>query len=89
MNELQTAIKAAMDATEPNTKARNKALSSVTWRLKSESGLYAGLIGLRAALVTMDKAQVFDGRDNEAFKKQFYSLILETPLEVELATFTA
>jgi hypothetical protein len=84
---LAVAIRGAMDATEPFTKARQKALKAVKWRLRAPDGQYAGLDGLRAALVPAQKAQTFDGRDNERTKIAFYSAILRTPLTVELIAF--
>lgn len=66
-------IVAAISGTEPKTKARNKALSSVRWVLREACGLYAGLDGARIVLVEKSSAQVFDGRDNEKIKIAFYA----------------
>lgn len=58
-------------------------LKANRWRLVSPAGQYAGLNGLFAALVSRDKAQVFDGRDNEHHKIRFYSAILKVPFVME------
>ncbi len=53
-----------------------------TWRLKSGL-LYAGLNGLRAALVGPDNAEIFDSRDNPEIKSRFYGALLNCKFEVE------
>lgn len=53
-----------------------------TWRLKSGL-LYAGLNGIKAALVGPDDAEVFDSRDNSEIKAKFYGLLLNCKFEVE------
>lgn len=75
-------IETACTATKPKTRARNKALAQVRWRLETFDGLCAGLDDkMGCALVSPPNAQVFDGRDNETLKKAFF----ETALGVELA----
>jgi len=61
-----------------------KTLKSNRWRLVSPAGLYAGLNGLQAALVSRDNAEVFDGRDNPEFKARFYSVLLKVSFSVEI-----
>ncbi len=61
-----------------------KQLKSNRWRLVSPAGQYAGLEGLRAALVNREQAQVFDGRDSEQLKIRFYSMLLKVPMSVEI-----
>ena len=72
-------ITEAIDATEPKTKARNKALSAVRWVLICASG-YAALSPDARCIIVPDiaNAQVFDGRDNEEMKARFYSVMLKT-----------
>lgn len=68
--------------TKPKTNARNKALAKIRWRLDSLDGLCAGFDDkMGCALVLPCNAQVFDGRDNEILKKNFY----ETALGVQLS----
>lgn len=89
MNTLQDSIKGACDSTEPFTRARNEALASVKWRLRSPSGQYAGLDGLRSVLTDEANALVFDGRDNEQIKTEHWSVLLKVPMAVELVSFGA
>lgn len=82
METLRERIAAVCEKTEANTQARMKALAKLKWRLESIDGLCAGLDSkFGCALVLRDNAQIFDGRDNEELKKQFY----ETSLGIELA----
>lgn len=54
----------------------------IRWRLDSLDGLCAGVDDkMGCALVLPSNAQVFDGRDNEILKKNFY----ETALGVQLS----
>lgn len=82
MKILAERIASACDNTKPNTRSRSNELAKIKWRLESIDGLCAGLDNkLGCALVLPHNAQVFDGRDNEQLKKNFY----ETALGVELA----
>ncbi len=56
-----------------------------TWRLRYGL-LYAGLDGHEIKLVSEDdpRVQVFDSRDNPKFKREFYSVLMRCPFEVEL-----
>ncbi len=86
--QLAARIKAACDSTPPKTKARNKALSEVRWAMKvanSSVDVYCCLKGMSCDLTSdLAEAQVFDGRDNEVHKLQFWSLMLDEPLELVL-----
>ena len=86
--QLAARIKAACDSTPPKTKARNKALSEVRWVMKvanSSVDVYCCLKGMNCDLTSdLAEAQVFDGRDNEVHKLQFWSIILGEPLELVL-----
>lgn len=76
MTTIQKAIAQVCEATEPNTKERNKALRAVRWVLQSPQGLFGALNAKTAECFLTDypeKAQVFDGRDNEALKATFWS----------------
>jgi len=53
-----------------------------TWKLKSGS-LYAGTNGPTAALVSPDKALVFDSRDNPELKARFYGAVLGCKFKAE------
>jgi hypothetical protein len=55
------------------------------WRLRTKLGLYVTL-GARAAAkftANQDEALVFDERDNEVMKRNWYEQLLGQPLEVE------
>lgn len=83
--QLAARIAEACATTPPRTKARNKALAAVKWRLESEEGLQSGLdTAHNCALFPAHSPQVatFDGRDNEELKRRFYSAILRTPLAI-------
>ena len=83
--ELAARIDAAMSATQPFTKARNKALANVKWVLLCADG-YASLSPQARCIIVPDlcDAMVFDGRDNEERKVATYSAALGTPFVVEL-----
>ena len=68
--------------TKPNTTARAKALSSVQWFLATDDARAVGLRGMTAALVPLDKAQIYDGRDNEDMKRRYFEALLKVPLRV-------
>lgn len=67
-------------------KTRNEALKAIQWRMRADNGQYAGMVGVHCALVPMDQAQVFDGRDNEVIKLAFYQSALGCPLSIEILT---
>lgn len=83
--ELAIRLDAAMAATKPFTKARNKALASVKWVLMCADG-YASLSEQARCIIVPDlcDAMVFDGRDNEERKVATYSAALGTEFVVEL-----
>jgi hypothetical protein len=84
MTTLSQSIAAAIAGTEPQSKARRKALSLVKWRLRSGL-LYAGTDrALQAVLVGPDEAIVFDGRDNEQVKADFWKATTGRTFKVEL-----
>lgn len=84
MNTVSEAV-AQLCASHTEPKARWKAMKSVKWVLVSPTGQYAGLDGLRCALfLDLSRAQVFDGRDNEQAKAQFYSAALKVTVEPQL-----
>lgn len=88
MKVIQDAIEKAMDATQPKTKERNRALAAVKWVLKCMTPFgvrYAGLNGMTCILVDrVNDAQVFDGRDNETMKAHFWGIQLGQKLEATL-----
>lgn len=66
-------------------KTRNEALKAVQWCMKADNGQYAGLSDtLACALVPMDRAMIFDGRDNEVLKLSFYQQSLGVKLSIEI-----
>ena len=82
METLEERITEACAKTKPRTRSRSTELAKIKWRLESSDGLCAGLDDkFGCALVLPHNAQVFDGRDNEHLKKNFY----EAALGVELA----
>lgn len=81
LNAVTAAITQLCDS-HHDRKQRWRAMKSVKWVLVSNTGLYAGLEDLRCVLVDdIDKAQVFDGRDNEMQKALFYSALLKVPVQ--------
>jgi hypothetical protein len=84
---LRDRIGSACEATKPGSRARKSALSRIKWRLESFDGLCAGLDDkFGCALVQVENAQVFDGRDNEELKKKFYEIALGVELALVLLT---
>lgn len=73
-------------ASHADRKARWKAMKSIKWVLRSPAGQYAYLGERLQMLLTSDlnQALVFDGRDNEMMKAEFYSIILKIPMTPEL-----
>lgn len=86
MNAVSSAIQKAVSATEMG-KARNAALKSVKWVLRSGS-MWVGPVDpstLDSTLVDSEKdALVFDGRDNEQTKAAFFSRHFSAPFTPEL-----
>lgn len=86
--QLAARIKAACDSTPPKTKARNKALAEIKWVMKvanSSVDAYCRLDNGQCGLTSkLEHADIFDGRDNEAMKLRFWSLMLDEPLELVL-----
>ena len=41
-----------------------------------------GLRGLSAALVLLEDAEIYDGRDNEEMKRRYFEAVLKVPLKV-------
>lgn len=84
MKTLPERIADAIAATQPQSKARNKALAAIRWRLKSGL-LYAGMDAqFSAALVGPDDAAVFDARCCEKLKLAYWQAITGRTFEVEL-----
>lgn len=85
---LDQRIKAACDATEPFTKARKKALAEVRWVLRDQFGHYVAKTVRLADGVQMtadaSKTVVFDGRDNEVMKVNFFQAVTGLDLEIVL-----
>jgi hypothetical protein len=84
---LDAKIKAACDSTEPFTRARKKALAAVRWVLRDHLGEYVA-IPVTAHGIQMTKditaACVFDGRDNEKMKVDFYRAVTGLDFAVEV-----
>ena len=81
--EVRERITAVVSGTTlPRTKARMAALASVKWLLASEEGQAMGIQGMTAKLVSLEEAQVFDGRDNEDAKQRFFEALLRVRLHV-------
>ncbi len=68
--------------TKTGTSARAKALSTVQWFLATNDGRAVGLRGLKAALVPINEAEIYDGRDNEEMKKRYFEAVFKVPLKV-------
>lgn len=65
-------------------------MKSIKWVLRSPAGQYAYLGGSHGLeiLLTNDPAEalVFDGRDNEIAKAEFYSVLLKIRMAPELVS---
>lgn len=82
---LKEKLNIAVADTQPQTKARNKALASVRWVLFCAAGYAALTPDARCIFVEeISGAQVFDGRDNEELKARFWGVQLSTKLETML-----
>jgi hypothetical protein len=68
--------------TKPRTQARMKALAGVKWFLATDDARAVGLRGLTAALVPLEEAEIYDGRDNEEMKRRYFEAVLKVPLKV-------
>jgi len=87
LEQLAAKIADAIASTQAGTKARSKALEAIKWRLESETGLVAGMDSQACCVLCPAEsplAQVFDGRDNEAMKRQMYQMLLGEPLTLVL-----
>jgi len=83
---LAERIKAACDSTPPKTRARMDALKEIRWVLRDQNGNYAAL-NRKGSIVAVEDAKdalVFDGRDNEELKRDFYTRITGMDYTVEL-----
>lgn len=94
MTLIEQAIQAACDNTQPKTRARNRALASVRWVLAAAVGdglVYTCLDNKHGAILTDDpgEAIVFDGRDNEKMKADFYSVLVGCRVEPVLVDMEA
>ena len=67
---------------KPRTRARMKALAGVQWFLATDDARALGLRGLTAALVPLEEAEIYDGRDNEEMKRRYFEAVLKVPLNV-------
>jgi hypothetical protein len=85
--KLREMIAAAI-AANPDKKACWKAMKAIKWALYCpQLGLYAGLRGIDIVPVTsIADAQVFDGRDNEAQKVEFYRVITGIDWQIQLVS---
>lgn len=85
--QLKAKISALIEA-NPDRKARWKAMRTIKWRMYCpQLNLWAGLDGIDivpCASPDDPRVQVFDGRDNEDLKLQFYTAITGIQWEVEL-----
>jgi len=68
--------------TRPRTAARMEALAGVQWFLATDDARAVGLRGLTAALVPLEEATIYDGRDNEEMKRRCFEAVLKVPLKV-------
>lgn len=75
-------------ASNPDRKARWKAMRSIKWRLRGEHDEFVGLDGLFCAFVPESSAMIFDGRDNEDMKLAAYQMRLGK-LSVEIVSCAA
>lgn len=85
-NLLQRNIAGAVGGTEPFTTARNAALATVRWILATEDGRFVAVDDRGFATLVSDpqRAAVYDGRDNEELKLEFFEALLGVSLTVVL-----
>jgi hypothetical protein len=83
---MQHTIAGAVRATNPRTKERMQALTTVRWMLATEDGRFVAVDKRAQTELVRDpaKATVYDGRDNEKLKQLFFEAILSLPLSVVL-----
>lgn len=83
---MRRTIARAVKGTKPFTNARNDALATVRWVLATEDGRFVAVNDAAQAGLVHDpaKATIYDGRDNEELKTQFFEAILGVPLTVVL-----
>lgn len=83
--KLRELIQATIDA-NPDKKACWRAMKKIKWALYCpQLGLYAGLSGIDIVpVVNIADAQIFDGRDNEAHKAEFYRVVTGIDWQIKL-----
>ncbi len=83
---LRRAIARTIRGTMPGTAQRMRALSRVRWVLATDDGQFVTVNDRAQATLTRDPAtaSVYDGRDNEALKAEFFEALLKEPLTVVL-----
>lgn len=68
--------------THSGSRARATALAGVQWFLATEDARAVGLRGPTAALVPLEEAEIYDGRDNEEMKRRYFESVPKVPLKV-------
>lgn len=83
---LDRTISRAVRGTNPQTKARIRALASVRWALATADGHFVAIDDrARATLVRdLSLAVIYDGRDNEILKARFFEALLKVQLTIVL-----
>ena len=64
------------------TRDRSKALAGVQWFLATKDGRAVGPKDSTYGLVSIDKAEIYDGRDNEEMKRRYFEAVLKVPLMI-------
>lgn len=82
-NEIRERIDQIVNGeTKPGTRARAKALEGVQWFLATEDGRAVGPMGSTYGLVSLEDAEIYDGRDNEEMKRRYFEAVLKVPLMI-------
>ncbi|MFA6046512.1 MAG: hypothetical protein WC718_16125 [Phycisphaerales bacterium] len=83
---LDELISRATAGTTPRTRQRMQALARVRWVLATGDGRFVAVDERAQAVLTRDAAlaTIYDGRDNEALKADFFEALLKEPLTVVL-----
>ncbi len=85
MSELQQMIDGTVAAYKDQPKELRTALIAIEWRIVDGQGRALQTTGLgECSWVKREHGQVFDGRDNHVLKCKFFSVLMKTPVSVDI-----
>lgn len=85
LQELDKMISGTVLAYQGQPKQLRQALQAIQWRLVDADRRSVCLgNNLEVQWCAFEDGIVFDGRDNQAMKLKFYSVLMKTPLTIEL-----